>query len=39
MLFGPAHKHYNYLQSVLNQKLFSKNIKNDNQQGLGLGDI
>jgi hypothetical protein len=31
-------EHYNYLQSILNQKLFTKDIKNAEQQGLGLVD-
>jgi hypothetical protein len=33
-----THQHYNYLQSILNQKLFTKDIKNAEQQGLGLVD-
>ncbi len=31
-------KHYNYLQSILNQKVFTKDIKNAEQRGLGLVD-
>jgi hypothetical protein len=31
-------KYYNYLQSELNQKLFTEDIKNAKQQGLGLRD-
>ncbi len=31
-------KHYTYLQSIFNQKLLTKDIKNAKQQGLGLGN-
>ncbi len=31
-------KHYNYLQSIFNQKLFTKDLKNAMLQGLGLVD-
>jgi hypothetical protein len=31
------HKNYNYLQSIFNQKLFTKDIKNAEQQGFSLG--
>ncbi len=33
-----THKHYDSLQSIFNQKLFTKYIKNAKQQGLGLGN-
>ncbi len=32
------HKHNNYLQSIFNQKLFAKDIKNGEQQSLSLVD-
>ncbi len=31
-------QHYNYLQSILNQELFAKDIQNAEQQGAGLVD-
>jgi len=33
-----THKHYNYLQSIFNQKLITKDIKIAKQQGLGFVD-
>jgi hypothetical protein len=32
------HKRFKYLQSILNQKLFRKDIKNALEQGLDLED-
>ncbi len=36
--FIKKHKHYAYLQLIFYQKLFTKDIKNAKQQGLGLVD-
>ncbi len=33
------HKHYNYLQSILEQKLFTKDIENAKQRGLVRKDL
>ncbi len=34
-IFFKIHKHYNYLQSIIKQKLFTKVIKNAKMEGLG----
>jgi hypothetical protein len=34
-IFYKTHKHYKYLQRILEQKVFSKFIKNSKLEGLG----
>jgi len=38
-IFLELHKHYDYLQSTLKQKLFTEDIKNAKQWGLGWTDL
>ncbi len=38
-LFSQTHEHYNNVQRILTQKLFTKVIKNEKPQGLGWDGI
>jgi hypothetical protein len=38
-LFSQMHKQYNYLQSILKQKLLTKNIRKAEQHGLGFRNL